>query len=96
MKMEALCNETTPAIKLYRCRKDAEHDLKMQLFCVVRNIFKREIRNQECRCMKQQHLKCLRKLLKLLSVCFVYKNKCVKSEENHHGIQCEDVQIHEQ
>ena len=25
-----------------------------------------------------------------------YKIKCVKSEENHHGIQCEDVQIHEQ
>ena len=35
MKMEALCNETTPAIELYRCRKDAENDIKMLLLLFV-------------------------------------------------------------
>ena len=32
MKMEALCNVTTPAIELYRCRKDVENDIKMPPF----------------------------------------------------------------
>ena len=49
IQMEPLCNETTPAIELYRCHKVAESVIKNArkvLENCFRNIFKREIRKR--------------------------------------------------